>query len=159
MAFNIVLYYSYSDPKTVGKELVEGPTISCRPTESVDILNPSFVIDYNESYLNYNYLYCPLFQRYYFINDKVIDIGKKIVFNCNVDVLESFKIGILRSSGTITRASSLSAPTDIPDEKFPVNPNIKEMLSMTFQGGDPLYQATRNGGTIVQIAAPNITIN
>ena len=167
MSFNIILMRNISDPRTMGKILTwnknqagggpdsYGEVRSCRPTEEVDVLRPTFEIDYSERTVksNYNYIWCDLFNRYYFIDDMEIQIGKKIIIHCSVDVLETYNFEIRQCLGTITRCGGLFKPTEIPDEKLPINPNEKTMLSKTFLGGDVTFGKTEGEyTTIVQIA-------
>lgn len=141
MSFNITLTYNYSDPKVLGKTLgmnSETPVmsvVSVRPTDSVDVLNPVFVIDYNDAYLNYNYVYCEKFRRYYFINNRQVDIGSKITLYCSVDVLESYRGAILGGTGNIIRSGAYGTPTNIPDKLYPIDPNRKEMKTQLLTGG------------------------
>lgn len=93
------------------------------------MLAPTFILDYKEDYLTANYLYCPVFGgRYYYIEDREIEIGKKIVLHCKVDPLMSWKTDLLQCKGTITRSESIGGPTYVPDSKFPVDPNRREIL-------------------------------
>ena len=93
------------------------------------MLAPTFILDYKESFLTANYLFCPIFgERYYYIEDREIEIGKKIVLHCKVDPLMSWKTGLLQCKGTITRSESIGGPTYVPDSKFPIDPNRREIL-------------------------------
>lgn len=127
MAFDIYLYTYTGDPKQVFKTPTQigNTAISCRPTEDCDVLNPTFILDYKEEYLAANYCYCSLFnKRYYFINDMSVDIGKKIILHCSVDVLNTYSVGIEEGYGCITRASELEGHpwgiTYVGDSKFPM---------------------------------------
>lgn len=94
------------------------------------MLAPTFILDYKEDYLTANYLYCSTFGgRYYYVEDREIEIGKKIVLHCKVDPLMSWKTNLLQCKGTITRSESIGGPTYVPDSKFPVDPNRKETLT------------------------------
>ena len=93
MSFNATLYNCKDDPRKLNKTLKEGTTIqSITPTESCDILNPTFILNYNSDYTSKNYIVVGApFNRSYFITDMKIDIGKKIIISCAVDVLDSYK--------------------------------------------------------------------
>ena len=89
MSFSAKLYNISDDPRSLDKTLGEAiATKTITPTESCDILNPTFILDYNSNYASCNYIHVDSpFNRYYFITDMKIDIGKKIVISCAVDVL------------------------------------------------------------------------
>lgn len=64
-----------------------------------------------------------------------IDIGKKIVISCSVDVLETYKLSIKNCVGCITRNEGIGAPTYVPDDKLPLDPNQKELKTVLLEGG------------------------
>lgn len=136
MAFTVTLYTCSADRRVVDKSsyltpISNGTNVVCRPTDGVDMLAPTFILDYKESYLTANYLYCSTFGgRYYYVEDREIEIGKKIVLHCKVDPLYTWKNGFINCNGTITRSESIGGPTYVPDSKFPVDPNRKEQLLM-----------------------------
>ena len=135
MAFTVTLYTCSADRRVVDKTsyltaVANGTNILCRPTDGVDMLAPTFILDYKESYLTANYLYCSTFGgRYYYVEDREIEIGKKIVLHCKVDPLMSWKTDLLECKGTITRSESIGGPTYVPDSKLPIDPNRKEALT------------------------------
>lgn len=134
MAFTVTLYTCSADRRVVDKSsyltpINNGTNVVCRPTDGVDMLAPTFILDYKENYLLANYLYCSTFGgRYYYVEDREIEIGKKIVLHCKVDPLYTWKNGFINCNGTITRSESIGGPTYVPDSKFPVDPNRKEFL-------------------------------
>lgn len=105
MSFEATLYNCSDDPRTLHKTLPAGiPIASITPTESCDILNPTFILNYNASYTTCNYVIVGSpFNRSYFITDMKIDIGKKIVISCAVDVLRSYENEIGNIETTIYR--------------------------------------------------------
>lgn len=160
MAFYVKLYKNSADPKRVDKTdyltpVSSGDGIICQPTENCDILNPTFILDYSESYIGANYCYCALFGgRYYFINDMSIDIGKKIVIKCSVDVLHTYRNDIEGAWGCIVRAETIEGNVwgvgPIADEKLPVNSRrnvetIKFGNSPFLGGGDEVLWEVYNG--------------
>ena len=92
MSFSATLYNCSDDPRKAVKSLVSGsPVASIVPTEACDILNPTFILNYNSSYATCNYIVVGApFNRSYFITDMKIDIGKKIEISCAVDVLGTY---------------------------------------------------------------------
>lgn len=143
MALTATFYNVSDDPKTIGKTLGTGKEVTnIRPTESCDLLNPTFILDYDDGSLaDYNYVVVGApFNRNYFIQDMKIDIGKKIVISCSVDVLETYAAGILIAPVVITRTENPALigneqfyHTPIPDSKFP-SINAKRLESYVVSG-------------------------
>lgn len=126
--------YTWKDPSWVGED------ISINPTGPVSMDTPTFVIDYNSSYVTCNYCYCPLFQRYYFITDKVIDIGKTITLVCKSDPLATFfstmpalmagiDCCVIRTGATNKAINKL---TYFPDPTYPIDPARKVLSHIEF---------------------------
>lgn len=123
MAFNATVYVLQDDPRTLMKRFTnEEPVNDIRPTDIVDLMNPSFILNYDAKYIGKNYIHVEApFNRYYFINDMKIDIGKKIVINCSVDVLQTYKDSISESTAYIMRTGrEASKAAYLPDENVPV---------------------------------------
>ena len=137
MAFSATIYNCSDDPKVLSKTLSGGtPVSSITPTEACDILNPTFILNYNSAYTTCNYIVVGApFNRSYFITDMKIDIGKKIVISCAVDVLETYKDSIKNCMACVTRNEGIGKPTYVPDDKLPVDPNQKYLKSVLFEGG------------------------
>lgn len=125
MAFSATLYNNNDDPKVLNKTLSGGyPVSSIVPTEACDILSPTFILNYNSTYTTCNYIVVGApFNRSYFITDIKIDIGKKIVISCAVDVLETYKDSIKDCMACVTRNEGIGKPTYVPDNKLPIDPN------------------------------------
>lgn len=116
------------------------------------MLAPTFILDYKENYLLANYLYCSTFGgRYYYVEDREIEIGKKIVLHCKVDPLYTWKNGFINCNGTITRSESIGGPTYVPDSKFPVDPNRKEQLLMQREFNPAAFHAEGNTNRIFYV--------
>lgn len=92
MSFSATIYNCGDDPRKAVKNLTSGiPVASIVPTEDCDILNPTFILNYNPSYTTCNYVVVGApFYRSYFITDMKISIGKKIEISCAVDVLGTY---------------------------------------------------------------------
>lgn len=101
------------------------------PTSTLDQRSPTFIIDYSESYLGANYIECSKLGRKYFIQNKSVDIGKKIVFTCIVDPLSSFDLSNCQIA--VIRNEGIGAPTKYIDEKLPVYPSKKNVSSIVMK--------------------------
>ena len=127
---NITLYKTSDDSRKAVKQLTQiGNTVSAVPTDDMSILNPVIILDYNSAYLAANYLYIPLFGRYYAITSRTVTIGKRIVINAAVDAVMSWYNSIKNCNITVTRNGGIGGPTMIPDEKLPVIPNKENVVT------------------------------
>lgn len=119
MSFSATLYNCSDDPRKAVKTLPAGiPVATITPTESCDILNPTFILNYNASYATCNYIFVGApFNRRYFITDIKIDIGKKIVITCAVDVLSTYWADIKGNEVNVVRQENLKEPY-LPDPEY-----------------------------------------
>ena len=75
---------------------------SCTDEQPVLVLNSTDI----DNYLPYNYCYIPFFSRFYFINHREVNTGKRLYIYCNEDYLGSFKQILLQESGFIKYSSA-----------------------------------------------------
>lgn len=130
--FTINLYHTSDDPRVADKTLSTIATdIPVNPTAAIDRLQPVFVIDYSDSYINVNYVYCSAFGRYYFCSSPSIEIGRRIVLPCTVDALTSWIAQLRNCPCTVTR-SETSGITAVPDAQLPIDPNRRTYRVMAF---------------------------
>lgn len=94
-------------------------------TKQITMLEPRIDLDYAADILSANYCYIDIFNAWYFIEDKICDIGKKITLVCSIDPLYTFKDGILNCDVCCIRSESPGKPTDVPDSQYPVHPTKK----------------------------------
>ena len=87
---NITLYKNLSDDKVINKTKTEARQLTGTLYEPTDVLNPKIDITMFNGVFEYNYLYIPVFGRYYFITDITVVDGRKIQLTCHVDALESW---------------------------------------------------------------------
>lgn len=126
---NITLYRNHSDSKTLNKVIDSNTVVyDVQLFEPTDILNPVLTmnaftgdpsVEGSFSIQDYNYLYIPLFHRYYFF--KVRLENHKAVLTCTVDPLMSHKNEIAQINTMISRNEYTFNP-NIPDERLPINP-------------------------------------
>lgn len=92
----------------VDKDVEIKKEISGKIKERTDILEPSFIVrasgtDFN----NANYLYCVELERYYFIGTFVELSGGLLEVPCKEDVLSTFKNGLRKQSGIVSRQEQI----------------------------------------------------
>lgn len=119
MAFTITLYNCSDDPRKLNKTLSdETPVTGVKPTGIVDLMNPTFELSYDSDYTTKNYCVVGApFNRSYFITDMKIDIGKKIIISCAVDVLQTYKDDIKPINANVVRQENLIKEM-LPDPNF-----------------------------------------
>lgn len=104
MSFSITCYKSSAEVIRVDKTdyLTEVITLEGNLRDECSIINPVITIEY-EGVPNFNYIYIPTFNRYYFI-DRITSITTTLwEIEMKVDVLMSFKEALLNCSGFIDR--------------------------------------------------------
>lgn len=108
--------------RKVNKTLTKiGTQKTIRIYDSIDIISPVFVLDYNADLLTANYLYCGNLARYYFINNITLDIGKRMYISCSEDVLMTFRTQLLNCECCVMRNEN--ALGEVVDDKLPIAPN------------------------------------
>lgn len=115
--FNIFLYKSTAEMKRVDKSdylaLVSMLTGTLRNETS--IINPTIRIELDTA-PNFNYVYIPVFKRYYFVVNSVSIVNKIWDISLSVDVLMSYKEGIYNLTAFIDR-NEYEYVEDIIDKK------------------------------------------
>lgn len=127
----LTLYSQSDDKRVVNKTLTaiaSGVTIT--PTKGFNVLKPTIIINYDSTYLAANYFYISDLDRYYYIADMEIEIGKCITLTGEIDVRKSFQSDYPNIVATVIRSESVGAPTQIPDSKLPIDPNKEDLLSI-----------------------------
>lgn len=127
----LTLYSQSDDKRVVNKTLTAVASgVSITPTKGFDILKPTIIINYNSAYLGANYFYISDLNRYYYIADMEIEIGKCITITGEIDIRKSYAVAIPNVVATVVRSESVGAPTEIPDSKLPIDPNREELKSI-----------------------------
>lgn len=135
------LYSTSSDPRTVDKQLsLIASELNIKPLQTFNIFTPVITLNYATAYLNANYAYISELGRYYFINSTDLELGKRIIFTCTVDVLMTYKDSIKNCNATIVRSEAYP-PGAVVDDKLPVDPNKKELkvIEFTPESDYPFY--------------------
>lgn len=99
-----------SNDRRVLNKSFSGTEITVDLKRPCDILTPSFILDYNVTWLTCNYLYCPDFNRYYFINNVSVNTGQRIELACSVDVLMTYRNQINTITCNVFRNENLRTP-------------------------------------------------
>lgn len=129
MGFTIDIGYTTDNTYKVNKSFTKVRTnVSISPLSTINQLNPTFVIDYDSSLLNCNYVEASFLGRKYMATIAV-DTAQRMIISCSVDYLSSFSLKDCPI--TVTRNGGIGAPTKIPDNKLPVVPNVEDVYSTT----------------------------
>ena len=110
----IELYQNASDPRRVDKSdyLTLLKTVqNVKPFDSVGVLNAKFLLNYDGDVFNSNYCHCLETGRYYYIKEITVTTGNRIIIDCAVDVLHTFKNSI-KSSPAWVESSSKNYDTE-----------------------------------------------
>lgn len=99
----VILYKTASDNANVSKQLVQIDEVSATIKAPCKIEMPLLMLAYKQQIVDANYLYIPDYGRYYFITDRELQTGQCVLLSCKVDVLMSFKVGLLNVNAVIDR--------------------------------------------------------
>lgn len=117
--------------KTLGTALTTAKTLTVY--DSIDIITPTFVIEYNSTILQATYLYCTELNRYYFITGIALDKGGRMILSCSLDVLMTYKNQLVNCQCCVLRNEySLG---EVIDEKLPIEPNKVVIEGVTMSNG------------------------
>ena len=97
----VVLYVNKSDKRKLEKELIEVANIDCKIKDDCSILNPTLIIKIDS--VDYNYVYIPEFNRYYYIDDIITLNSRLKEISCSVDVRQSYREQLRNTSAIIAR--------------------------------------------------------
>ena len=100
---NINLYTTTSDNNVVDKALSLVSTVTGEVKAPCTIENPNFLLSYSSGIAQCNYLYSEDFGRYYFIKERELLTGGRILLKCEVDILSTFKNSIRQINAIIKR--------------------------------------------------------
>lgn len=137
----VTLYTNTADVFKIDKSaaLTQLRQVSFTATKQITFLEPRIDLDYAADISGANYCYIDIFGAWYFIEDKIYDIGKKITLVCSIDPLYTFKDGILSCDVCCIRSESPGKPTDVPDSQYPIHPSKK--LTEVIKLGTGIFKA------------------
>ena len=129
---DIKIYNNTSEKVKVGKTLTNVRDISGELKEACDIINPVIIIS-GENLSSYNYLYIPIFNRYYFITDIKVIRNNLWEISCHCDVLETYKNEIKSQKAIVARQEN-KYNLYLNDPEWKVYTN-KQVLTREFPSG------------------------
>lgn len=107
----ITLYYTPSVDNVLNKDLTNGFEVQGSFKDEVDVMFPNISINEAINLENYNYLYIPSLERYYYI-EGYVKFSKSVTnIQCRCDVLYTYKDLILGSSGELSGQTFISRTT------------------------------------------------
>lgn len=108
---NLTFYNNTGDIRQLNKSITAVKSgVTAQVGYAVTLTDPSFVMDYDASLVNANYVYVAEWGRYYYVNNRTMLNGNQIELTCHVDVLMSFKDAILSSDCIAERSASKVNP-------------------------------------------------
>lgn len=99
----IILYKTASETNRLDKQLSSARIINGTLRSESSIINPTLLIQSDDSIIGYNYLYVKVFNRYYYINDITCVRHGLYRINCHVDVLMTYSSAIKTNRAIIDR--------------------------------------------------------
>lgn len=133
--FGVNLYQNNAEDNRVDKTsyLTDVATLLGALRTECSIIRPTIDIQFEDNYVpTCNYIYIPIFQRYYFIRN-ITSVRQKIWrFECEIDVLMTYKTGILGLDAYIARQES-DYNNELVDNQLPCE---KQSEIMVFDPSD-----------------------
>lgn len=125
-AMTIKLYINLSDNRAVNKSLTGEKDYDCNIKRETAINNPVIEIVTTDDLRGYNYVYIPLYGRYYYAK---VSVGPANTYtlSCNTDVLMSFKSQFLPKEAIIKRSSSLYN-LYMPDNNYYISSKMRRQI-------------------------------
>ena len=109
------------------------------PKEMQNILKPVFVIDYDSTLINCNYVTTSFTNYQYFIDSISINTGGRMVLNCSIDPLSGFDFS--ECPITVVRSESTGI-NKITDNKLPILPNEETLEQIPINDSDNSFNTT-----------------
>lgn len=102
----IRLYKTIDQKEKLNKTLTNEKTVTGTLKTKMSIIKPSILLhSSNINFLNYNYCYIVDFDRYYFIDDIIIETNNLFELKLSEDVIMSFNADIKKMTVEIMQAS------------------------------------------------------
>lgn len=127
---DIILYRNSAEKERVNKAsfLTLVSTISGRLRKASSLLNP--IIDIGYGAIDFNYVYIPLFNRYYYVTELTTLVTGMWEIRLKVDVLYSFKTEIYNLSAYVDRQQTDYNPELVDNEVIAKNSTSYEYTNL-----------------------------
>lgn len=145
--------------KIAGAVPLNNTPVTIKPTEKVSLLSPTFEIDMDAVYMTANYLYCDTFDRYYYIRDVRVNTAQRLELDCFIDVRQSFMNDMKNSELTVIRNEAVGLPTQISDNKLPVNPSRKCITSIVLADSTHSFSTDSSYSYLLTVVGGEPSIN
>lgn len=140
------LYIIGSEPLKLNKVFNKGLNVDILLKEDTDILYPNIELAYFDDFAGYNYIYIPAFNRYYFTGKPIVTLGARIIYNCTVDPLMSWKEAVNNLNIIIDRSSDGSGYIGDSNIK---QYTTKQIMNKAFTGCEILPQIGEGNYSII----------
>lgn len=117
------------DARKISKTMSSAVSKTVRVKEPLDIMAPVFLLEYNATYLSYNY--CSAFGRYYFM-ESATEPGGLMRLQCREDVLASHADQILAAK-CIAARNTTQYNSDFNDPRYTTLQRQKVEVKFLFQ--------------------------
>ena len=118
----ITFYNTSNDKRVVSKTLTSGTTLQCELYDECNIITPKLLIEFTTDIFSKNYCYIPTFGRYYFITNMKVDAGERIIIECGIDALYTYRNSIYSLDVTVVRNENFSDRCYLVDPMFTISP-------------------------------------
>lgn len=142
----ITLYKNDNDKRKLVKNITSPLNVEVLIKESCDVLNPQIELAYFDTFSQYNYLYIPEWNRYYFINSTNVTLGQMIILNCSIDVLMSWQSQIKTLGGITSRMTGNNILVGDTQMKTLTKTNI---IQHNFIGSEMLTSISSSNNSII----------
>lgn len=102
----VTFYKNLSDKRALSKNLTQLESVSAIIKDDCDILSPTLEVHSFSGLANANYMYISDWKRYYFIDRITVSRGQRGIISGHVDVLSTYKSGILDCAAVVSRQQS-----------------------------------------------------
>lgn len=152
MAFTVTLY-NFSKRKNSTAVPSSGTNYSCVVKNGTSVVNPYLEFDFGltSDPSQYNYMYIPAFERYYWIKDWTF-ADRLWTATAECDVLASWKNNIINTTAFVAYAASSISNNDIVDNRISFHStaavHTKSLSSSLFTSGT-------NGAVVISVTGAN----
>lgn len=144
----IDVYKNSSPNNYVNKSIALVDNLNCFIKEDCDIVNPTIEV-YGTNALNANYMWIPLFSRYYYITKVTTQNIDTLLIQGHVDVLMSFQSALLGATGIVARNENIW--NGYLNDKYMrqiAYPRIQTKKFETTLKGTPRFYLIASGGRV-----------